>query len=145
MGHGTDSTMRHAAALVALVLAVPTAGCVAQAAPGHGLAGSEWSFTSIDGEKPASNKAKINFEKDRLSANVGCNGTGGPWRVEDGRLVAGPLMQTEMYCAGPVWNQELATTALLVAAPQISLEGDRMELRSRGHFAELTRLPDTAE
>ena len=95
---------------------------------------------SIDGEEPASDKARLSFERDRLGGNVGCNGLGGPWRVEGGRLVAGPLIQTEMFCQGAVAGQERATSALLVAAPEMQVEGDRMILRSRGHLAELERV-----
>mgnify|MGYP001070010349 FL=1 len=132
--------MLRAAPLLALAAALATSGCVAQASPGHGLTGSEWRFLSIDGEAPVSDRAALSFEKERIGANVGCNGMGGPWRIEGGRLVAGPLAQTQMYCEGPVWPQEQATSALLVAAPEVSLSGDRMVLRSRGHFAELERV-----
>lgn len=111
-----------------------------KAAPAHVLADSQWRFVAIDGEKPASDKAQLHFKGDELGANVGCNGMGGPWRIEDGRLVAGPLAQTEMYCEGPVWPQERATSALLVAAPELLIDGDRLVLRSRGHFAELERV-----
>ncbi len=121
-------------------LALAVAGCVAQAAPGHVLNGSEWRFVSIDGETAASKAARLKFEDERLGANVGCNGIGGPWRVENGRLLAGPLAQTEMYCDGTVWEQEQSTSALLVAAPEIELNGDQMMLRSRGHVAELERI-----
>jgi len=122
------------------ILALAAGSCVAQAAPGHVLNGSEWRFVSIDGETAASKSAMLKFEAERLGANVGCNGIGGPWRVENGRLLAGPLAQTEMYCDGPVWEQEQSTSALLVAAPEIELDGDRMLLRSRGHVAELERI-----
>lgn len=122
------------------ILALAAGSCVAQTAPGHVLNGSEWRFVSIDGETAASKAAKLKFEDERLGANVGCNGIGGPWRVENGRLLAGPLAQTEMYCDGPVWEQEQSTSALLVAAPEIELDGDRMLLRSRGHVAELERI-----
>ena len=133
--------MRRALPLLAILLA----GCIAQAAPSHRLAGSEWRFTSIDGQAPASDKAILAFDADRLGVNVGCNGMGGAWNVENGRLIAGPLVQTEMYCSGPVWNQEQAISALLVAAPELVLDGDRLLLRSRGHFAELTRIAAAAE
>jgi heat shock protein HslJ len=132
--------MRRMILFLTSFLALAAAGCVAQAGPGHVLGGSEWRFLSIDGETAASKTARLKFEDERLGANVGCNGIGGPWRVENGRLFAGPLAQTEMYCAGPVWEQEQSTSALLVAAPEIALDGDRMMLRSRGHVAELERI-----
>lgn len=111
------------------------------AAKGHqaSLANSTWRFVSIDGAAPASAKAKLTFKDDNIGANVGCNGMGGPWKIEAGRLIAGPLMQTQMYCEGPVWGQEKAIGALLAGAPQVSVETNRMVLKSSGHSAELAR------
>ncbi len=126
--------------LFLLTAAAATLGCTAKATPGHVLSDSEWRFLTIDGEAPASEEAALTFEGDQLTANVGCNGMGGPWRTDGGRLLAGPLAQTEMFCDGPVWAQENAASALLVAAPEMSVDGDRLTLRSRGHFAELERV-----
>ena len=94
---------------------------------------------SIDGVAPASDKAKLTFEDDSIGANVGCNGMGGPWRVSEGRLIAGPLIQTQMYCEGPVWGQEKAIGALLAGAPELDVANNRLVLKSSGHTAELTR------
>lgn len=103
------------------------------------LAGSEWHFISIDGTPAVSKDATLQFREDSLGATVGCNRMGGNWRIKDGRLIAGPLMQTEMYCEGPVWDQEQAIGALLVAAPELSFTADRLVLKSSGHEAELKR------
>jgi heat shock protein HslJ len=113
---------------------------VAQATPSNALVGSEWRFTAIDGAAAASDKAKITFDADRLGATVGCNRMNGPWRVEKGRLIAGPLMQTKMFCGGTVGEQEQAAGALLVSAPEVTLKGDRLTLTSHGHSAELARI-----
>lgn len=107
---------------------------------GARLANTTWRFTAIDGAAPVSAKAHLSFERGRLGANAGCNGMGGQWRIEGARLIAGPLVQTEMYCEGPVWGQEQAIAALLAAAPEIRIQGDRMSLRSGGHSAELRRV-----
>ncbi|MCB2059578.1 MAG: META domain-containing protein [Novosphingobium sp.] len=103
------------------------------------LVDSSWTFTAIDGDAPVSEKARLTFEGDRIGANVGCNGMGGPWRLEGGRLIAGPLVQTQMYCEGPVWDQEKAVGALLAAAPKFGVNGDVMTIESGGHSAELRR------
>lgn len=113
--------------------------CAAANPSQAGLANSTWRFVSIDGAAPVSGKAQLTFEDDRLGANVGCNGMGGPWRLEGKRLIAGPLAQTQMYCEGPVWNQEKAIGALLAGAPEYHVETDRMVLKSSGHSAELQR------
>lgn len=134
--------MRHASIMTALILLAPAVtGCVAQTAPAHGLTGSEWRITAIDGQTPAApDRARLSFEKDRLSANVGCNSMGGPWRVEKSRLIAGPLMQTRMFCEGLVGEQEQAASAMLVAAPTLELDGSRLTLRSSGHTFALERI-----
>ena len=130
--------MRRVLALSALLLA---AGCVAKAPPAHDLADSKWRFVTIDGEAPADPaKATLSFAEGDLGANVGCNGMGGEWRVEANRLIAGPLVATQMYCDGPVWDQEQAVGALLVAAPVIELGGEELTLRSSGHEARLERV-----
>lgn len=133
--------MRHAVSLFALLLMAPSlTACVAQTAPPHALEGSQWSFTGIDGQAPVDPaRAQLSFEGDMLSANVGCNSLSGPWRIEKTRLIAGPLIQTRMFCEGRLGEQEQATSALLVAAPEIEIEGSTLTLKSRGHSASLTR------
>src|SRR5690606_15070060 len=80
----------------ALTIALPfllLSACASAGDHGSDLADSSWEFTAIDGDTPASDKAMLTFEGDRIGANVGCNGMGGPWRLEGGRLIAGPLVQ----------------------------------------------------
>lgn len=126
-----------ASILLAFIL---LAGCAVGPGSNHALTGTSWRFVAIDGDQPVSSNAKLQFEADRLGANVGCNGMGGNWRVENGRLIAGPLMQTEMYCEGQVWDQEQAVGALLAAAPVLEHLEDRLVLKSSGHSAELVRI-----
>lgn len=113
--------------------------CAAAGERQANLVNSTWRFTMIDGGAPVSDKAQLTFEDDRIGANVGCNGMGGPWRVEGTRLIAGPLVQTQMYCEGPVWDQEKAISALLAGAPEFHLKTDSLVLKSSGHSAELQR------
>lgn len=115
-------------------------GCAVGPGSGHALTGTSWRFVAIDGDQPVSSDARLEFKADRLGANVGCNGMGGNWRVENGRLIAGPLTQTEMYCEGHVWDQEQALGALLAAAPAVERRQDRLVLKSSGHSAELVRI-----
>jgi len=111
--------------------------CAASSKGQTKLANSSWRFVSIDGAAPVSDKAKLKFEKDRIGATVGCNGMGGPF--ESGRLIAGPLAQTQMYCEGEIWSQEKAIGALLAGAPELHIKTDRLVLKSSGHSAELAR------
>ncbi len=103
------------------------------------LAGTAWRFTAIDGAAPVRlDRATMVFTEDRLSANVGCNGMGGTWRLDGDRLVGGPYMSTRMFCEG-VMEQESAVGALLAANPTVVVAGDRMTLTAPGHSAELRR------
>lgn len=103
------------------------------------LAGTEWRFTAIDGAAPVRpDRATMSFTPERISANVGCNGMGGSWRLDGSRLIGGPYMSTKMFCEG-VMEQENAVGALLAANPTVTVSGNRMTLTAPGHSAELTR------
>ena len=127
-------------ALLASLIAL--SGCVAASgASNSALADSEWRMLAIDGDAAANlEQAKLSFTADTLGASVGCNRIGGNYHVNDNRLIAGPLNQTEMFCDGPVGAQEQALSALLVAAPEIRLAGNRLTLISSGHRAEYGRI-----
>ena len=102
------------------------------------LVGSEWRFNQIDGAEPVRKNARLTFHPDRLSANVGCNGMGGEWRINKGRLIAGPFMSTQMWCEG-VMDQERALGTLLASNPVLTVKGKAMTLKGEGHSALLTR------
>ena len=135
--------MRLALPLFAVMTAL-LSGCIMQAGPAHHLTDSEWRFITIDGEKATSTDALLSFGDGQLSGTVGCNRLSGEWRVAEGRLIAGPFAQTRMLCTGPVWDQEQAASALLVAAPELTLDGDVLVLRSSGHEAQLQRVEPPA-
>lgn len=126
----------------ALGLAVLCAGCVARPAAPDRLAESEWRFVKIDGQEPfRADTARLIFSDEGISASVGCNTMAGEWRIEEGRLIAGPLAGTRMFCQGDIWEQEQAIAALLVAAPTLEWrDAGRLILRSSGHSAELARV-----
>lgn len=92
----------------------------------------------IDGARPVSPAAHLEFDADNASANLGCNAMGGPWRLEGKRLFVGPLVSTEMWCDG-MMEQERAVKTLLSATPEISISRGRMTLQTGGHSAELVR------
>ena len=128
---------------IALTFCLPlfAAACAMPEDSGSDLAGSQWTLEQIDGVSPSSPAgARLSFERERLAASAGCNSIGGPWRVDGLRLIAGPLVQTEMYCEGRVWEQERALSALLSAGPVITREGDVLVLVSSGHRARLARV-----
>lgn len=102
------------------------------------LTGSAWRFTSIDGAAPVSTQTSLEFGE-RLSANAGCNALSGPWRLEGGRIVAGPLIATRKFCDG-VMNQESAVSALLSGSPTAVVSGNQLTLTGSSHSAVLTRV-----
>lgn len=129
--------MRNALALIAISTAL-VAGCATAPSQSAGLAGTHWIITRVDGAAPVTpSRASLRFDEERLSANVGCNGIGGDYRVEGNRLIAGPLMATRMFCEGPVWQQEEAVNALLSAAPEMRRSGSTLRLVSGGHALDL--------
>lgn len=136
--------MKRIALALALPLAVLCAGCVARPAAPERLADSEWRFVEIDDYQPIRpGGARLAFGEEDISASVGCNTMAGEWRIEEGRLIAGPLAGTRMFCQGDVWEQEQTIAALLVAAPTLEWrDANRLILRSSGHSAELARVTD---
>jgi len=124
-----------------LLSALPAllAGCSDGGDHAH-LAQTSWRFERIDGQQPTSSDAQITFDRSNIGVLVGCNRLGGPWRIDENRLFAGPLAQSEIDCTDPAWKQERAVGALLVATPRMSVDGDRMTLQSSGHTAELVRV-----
>ena len=102
------------------------------------LAGTEWRFVAIDGQAPVSDRARMAFTAERISATAGCNGMGGTWTMEGERLVGGPYASTMMFCDG-LMEQERAIGALLAEKPVVSVTGDRLTLNSASHKAELVR------
>ena len=125
--------------ILAALAAFAASGCVSASNPGDGLAETAWRIVTIDGASAASTGARIAFDDDRLSATVGCNGLGGNWRLDQGRLIAGPLVGTKMFCEGRLDEQERALAALLVSSPEVVMDEERLELRSSGHSAQLLR------
>lgn len=117
-------------------------GCSAQTSGSAGLGGSNWRIAQIDGSVPAvPARATLNFADRQVNASIGCNRLGGDYRIEAGRLIAGPLVQTEMYCGDPLASQERALSALLVGAPALRLTGGTLVLQSSGHSARFERIP----
>jgi heat shock protein HslJ len=102
------------------------------------LSGSQWRFITIDGAPPLG-ETTLSFEAARLSANAGCNRMAGAWRREGGKLIAGPLMATKMFCEGTM-DQERAVSELLDGSPELTIANNRMTLASSAHSAELERM-----
>lgn len=110
-------------------------GCGGDILPPEDLAGTRWKLTAIDGRALARpERATLRFEAGRLSASAGCNGLGGNYRVDDNRLIAGPLMGTKMACERQIMRDEQALSNTLSSRPAIRhLSGGRLLLTSGKH------------
>jgi heat shock protein HslJ len=122
------------------LFAIPLlAACAIMGNTAPSLAGSKWSFDTIDGRAPVSRETHLSIEADRIGAGVGCNGMGGDLKIEPGKLVTGPMISTQMYCEN-VMDQESAVAQMLSASPSYVLTKDRLILTGGGHRAELRRV-----
>lgn len=126
--------------LTLVAAALSLSACAHASVPRHAaLHDTEWKIVRIDGKPPASPRAAIRFTRDRLSATVGCNGQGGKWVIEQGKLVGGPYMSTMMYCEG-LMDQERALADLLGAKPTVDVTRGTLTLRSKTHVIEARRV-----
>lgn len=75
--------------------------------------------------------AFIEFGEDgQVGGNVGCNGFGGEYEVQGDVITFGPLIATEMFCDGPVGEQEATTFAVLFESATYSLDGGTLTITS---------------
>ncbi|MEG3180326.1 META domain-containing protein [Sphingomonas sp. LT1P40] len=106
------------------------------------LTGQRWRIQQIGSvyNEPRLGKGAVRFDTDRLSATPGCNSFSGAYRIQRGRLIAGPLAGTRKMCLpnlmrrdaefGAIMRQPLKVTSprpdvLLLTAP----DGKQIMLR----------------
>ncbi|MEO5830058.1 MAG: META domain-containing protein, partial [Rhodanobacter sp.] len=71
----------------------------------------------IDGLSDNSGKPlQLDFTDEHVSVSNACNGIGGNYKIVDGQLVAGPLIQTMMACADPTLMQREKTIKKILQA-----------------------------
>jgi heat shock protein HslJ len=104
---------------------------------GTPLVGTEWRLTSLTGHDAAA-LASINrpvvmrFRSDEVSGSSGCNGFGGTYTLERGRIVFGPLMGTMMACPQPAMSIEQAVRKALTGAVPYTLAGNTLTFTAGG-------------
>jgi heat shock protein HslJ len=85
----------------------------------------------LDGRTFLAEGLTVGFLDGRLSAQPGCNTVGGPFSVEDGRLVVTELAATSMACEDPVlMDRDIAFAEFVEARPRITLDGPTLTLTS---------------
>lgn len=92
--------------------------CASSTVPQQG----QWQQTGPDGQP----QQTLQLKDGQLSASAGCNRMFGSARIEQGRLVVGPLASTLMACAPEAMQREQALAALLRSRPQVRLDGDKL-------------------
>lgn len=84
-------------------------------------------FTPVDGTR-----LSLSFEGEQLSAHAGCNGFGGTYSVDSGRLRLGEQHTTLIACGGELGEQEHWFGVFLESKPRLRLRGDELELSADG-------------
>jgi heat shock protein HslJ len=97
------------------------------------LAGHHWQLhDAVDSHNqrmallfgPSGKPLQLDFTTDRISVRNACNGIGGDYKIVDGHLATGPLMQTMMACADPTLMQrETTIKAVLQSQPALIMSG----------------------
>ena len=126
------NTIRSRAVLAIAILGTAIAGC-STAAPN--LAGREFLSVEVsEGGAPkalvAGTRISLRFDQRDLGANAGCNGLGGTYKIELGKLVYEPGGQTLMGCEPPLEAQDGWLFAFLDSDPIIVLTGNELRLTS---------------
>lgn len=88
------------------------------------IANTRWRIAAIDGRPVRLDRpATIAFTRDRIEGRI-CNGYGGRYRIARGTLTAGPIVATQMACAGELGEVERRVFAAL-ARPLKAHSGSR--------------------
>ena len=94
-----------------------------EAGPGRVAIEGSWRIESLHGRPVApTTSPSVTFRDGRMSGNASCNRFTGSYRFERGRLTAGPLAGTKMFCSQRVQNVQESTI--------LGLFGERLTVRS---------------
>lgn len=114
-------------------------GCGGEAVAPASLAGTNWRVASVNGRPtPPDGPFFMQFERDRVSAKLGCNGLGANYERSANVLDLGPVMGTKMAC--PDMSFEIQGGAILDRPMTMNWSGgDRLTLSNSVGRIELTR------
>jgi heat shock protein HslJ len=77
-----------------------------------------WRIEAINGHPVAPRTTpRVTFSGQRISGNASCNNFNGSFRLQRGRLIAGPLASTKMACGLRVQNVQESTVLGILGAP----------------------------
>lgn len=105
------------------------------APPPPALANTRWVGVLPEGADPR-HAPRIEFSAPgRLSGFTGCNMMSGAYRVEQGRLLLGPIMATKRMCLGPGMDYERRVLAAMGEDAKVTREGERLVFETgKGRF-----------
>jgi heat shock protein HslJ len=120
-------------AFAALLIALLAASLAACSSAGPALNGREFLSVEVtDGGGPkalvAGTRIALRFGATDAGATAGCNGLGGTYRIELGKLLYEPGAQTAMGCGEPLEAQDAWLVAFLDSDPMIVLTGNELLL-----------------
>lgn len=96
-----------------------------------GVAGHNYDFESVMGyEFVAGTKLSVGFTQTDFSFNAGCNGFGGTYNVCDGKLCIEDMASTTLGCDAERHAQDEWFGDFFSSRPELSLDGDRLTLKS---------------
>lgn len=124
-------TSRVLCAAAALGMALALAGCgeLTTSDTGGQFVGRTYVSTDVsdggqDKELVPGSQLSLTFAADGISASAGCNSMSASGGIQEGVLVLGDLVSTEMACDPALMEQEQWWAALLASQPQVRV-GDR--------------------
>ncbi|MEL6348973.1 MAG: META domain-containing protein [Myxococcota bacterium] len=126
--------------LLPCLLAAPLVliGCDTGADDDNPLAGHDFLLTDITGYEPVTD-ISLSFSEKEMSASGGCNGSGGPYVIEDDVLVIDEIWTTEMGCEDSrLHDQDGWLVGFLTDRPTISYEDPILTLTTDDVVMELT-------
>jgi len=119
--------------MVDLLVLLAVTACAGKS---HPSIQGQWSLVSYGSpfnRTPAAPNVDTFIEFDaegRMTGNVGCNGFGGGYTLDDDTLEFDPVEATAMFCEGPVGEQELGTFRVLQGVTTYVLDGDKLTISS---------------
>lgn len=135
--------MKKLTLVLSILLAIALAAC---AAPSSGLAGTNWTLTSLDGSTQVGEAAggaaiTLEFGADgHAGGSAGCNNYGSDYTVSDGGISFTAPVSTLMACLDQlVMENEAAYLQALIEIDSYALSGNRLTLTGGEHTLVFSR------
>jgi heat shock protein HslJ len=112
-----------------LVLVVVLAACADGGPSADDLKRRQFAVTELEGDAPAQVEgATFNFVASDIGWGGICNGSGGEYRLQDGRMEFSFGGSTDMLCGDAEMAADDWMVDFLTAGPEVDLDGDTLTL-----------------